>query len=69
MRTFCASTPVFTRKELEESLQANNSSNRNTSNSRLAHHFAQGMSSRSGVVSTPECQSGPILIPSHRTPG
>ncbi len=42
MRTFWASTPVFTRKELEESLQANNSSNRNTSNSRLAHHVRAG---------------------------
>ena len=42
MKTFCASTPVFTRQELEESLKTDNSSNRNTSNSRLAHHVRAG---------------------------
>lgn len=42
MRTFLAKHPVFTRDELEASLQADHSGNRNTANARLAHHVRAG---------------------------
>jgi|GEM_PF-1428345 len=42
MRTFLAKHPVFTRDELEDSLQADHSGNSNTANSRLAHHVRAG---------------------------
>jgi len=42
MRTFLAKHPVFTRDEMEGSLQADYSRNSNTANARLAHHVRAG---------------------------
>jgi len=42
VRTFLAKHPVFTRDELEDSLQADHSNDINTANARLAHHVRTG---------------------------